>query len=97
MTEDQTIEIRNKGFYKKVKGVVLERDEWMKIIDSWPLPDIYRGYATKNFICIHGASGKLSDGCRKKHKNWADLSSEDKAKMKEWVTTHNTTFALLES
>ena len=97
MTDEQAIEVRTKGFVKKAKGVVLEREKWAEIIETWPLPELCRLYATKHFVCVHGASGKLGQGCRKKHKNWADLSSEDKAKMKEWVTTHNTTFTLLEN
>ena len=97
MTDEQAIEVRTKGFVKKAKGVVLEREKWAEIIETWPLPELCRLYATKHFVCVHGASGKLGHGCRKKHKDWADLSSADKAKVKEWVTTHNTTFTLLEN
>ena len=66
----------------------------MKITDMFPLSNVCRGYATKGFTCSNGASGKLGNGCRKKHKNWADLSTEEKAKMMEWVTTHSTIFTL---
>ena len=97
MTDERATEVQTKGFFRKTAGVALRRAEWLKIIDTWPLPKVCRGYATRNFVCAHGASGKLHDGCRKKHKNWADLSTEEKSKMKKWVIMHSTTFTLLES
>ena len=97
MTDKQEADVQAKGFFTKVRSVTLEKDEWMKVVDAYPLPGVCRGYATKGFTCAYGASGKLGSGCRKKHKNWADLSTEEKAKMREWVTTHSTTFTLLAS
>ena len=97
LTKEQAADVRAKGFFKKVRGVILEKDQWMKVVDMYPLPKLCCSYLTKGFACAHGASGKLSGGCRKRHKNWADLSTEEKAKLREWVTTHSTTVTLLES
>ena len=71
-------EIRDKGFFKKNFEVRLEKEAWGKIVDAYPLAQVCCLYVTRWFACLHGAAGKLGGRHKKKHKNWADLSTDEK-------------------